>query len=128
MPCKKHGFVFCNPTRANLPEEPYWFDSPHLHKIKRLSLSGKMAQAEKVHRERKDAVNKLSLFILVCLLLSSVVLSAQGNAPPPPSAQPSERQSGQQAEQTGTPSRNEPVTVFRVKVSARTTKAVNYRH
>jgi outer membrane protein OmpA-like peptidoglycan-associated protein len=72
-------------------------------------------------------VNKLCSVILVCLILS-VALSAQRDAGPLPSAQPTELQSAEQAEQNDTRPKNEQVTVFRVNVRARTTKAVNYRH
>jgi hypothetical protein len=80
----------------------------------------------------RGAVDKLFSFISVCLILSGGVsaqddtgrhLSAQAL-----SAQATEVQSTEQGQQGNTRPTNEPVTVFRVNVLARTTKAVNYRH
>ena len=62
--------------------------------------------------------------LLLCLMLS-VLLSAQADSAYPLPSQSSPSASSQ--ENAG-PSRNDPVTVFRVKVLARNTKAVNYRH
>jgi outer membrane protein OmpA-like peptidoglycan-associated protein len=73
-------------------------------------------------------VNKLSSFISVCVILSGALSAQDDVGRPLPSAQPAERQSGEQVEQNNTEPKNEPVTVFRVNVLARTTKAVNYRH
>jgi outer membrane protein OmpA-like peptidoglycan-associated protein len=79
---------------------------------------------------RKDAVKKLCSSALTCLILglalSAVGLSAQDDATPP--AQSGEPRSTQDAEHDATAPKNDQVTVFRVNVLARTTKAVNYRH
>ena len=67
------------------------------------------------------AVKKTGLILLLCLMLS-VVASAQDNSA---ASQPSQSAS---PEQNAAPPGNDQVTVFRVNVFARTTKAVNYRH
>jgi outer membrane protein OmpA-like peptidoglycan-associated protein len=64
------------------------------------------------------------VLLLFLMLLGALSASAQDDSATPPS-EPSPSAS---PEQNATSSRNEPVTVFRVKVFARTTKAVNYRH
>ena len=69
-------------------------------------------------------MKKDGLVLLLCLLLS-VALSAQDNSASPP---PSEPNQSPLSEQNAAPSQNDQVTVFRVHVLARTTKAVNYRH
>ena len=71
-------------------------------------------------------MNKLCSFALICLILCCLLLSAQDSATPLP--YPIERQSAEQVEQNRTTPKDEQVTVFRVTVLARTTKAVNYRH
>ncbi len=63
------------------------------------------------------------LFLLLGLMLSVAVFAQDNSAPP--SSQPSQSQS---PEQNAAPAEKEPITVFRVNVFARTTKAVNYRH
>lgn len=69
-------------------------------------------------------MKKNSLVLLLCMVLS-VLLSAQDDSAFPVSSQPSASASPQQS---ATSPDNAQVTVFRVKVIARTTKAVNYRH
>lgn len=69
-------------------------------------------------------MNKDILVLLVCLMLS-VALSGQDDAASPLSSPPSQPPS---SEQEASPPRNDQVSVFRVNVFARTTKAVNYRH
>jgi outer membrane protein OmpA-like peptidoglycan-associated protein len=67
-------------------------------------------------------VKKNNLVLLLCLMLS-VALAAQDDSASPLSSQPPQSPS---PEQNAT--ENDQVTVFRVNVLARTTKAVNYRH
>ena len=62
-----------------------------------------------------------ALFLLLGLMLS-VAVCAQDNSAPPPS------EPAQSPEQNAAPAEKEPITVFRVNVLGRTTKAVNYRH
>jgi len=69
-------------------------------------------------------VKKDGLVLLLCLMLS-VALAAQDDSASPLSSQPSQSPS---PEQNAAPPQNDQVTVFRVNVFARTTKAVNYRH
>jgi outer membrane protein OmpA-like peptidoglycan-associated protein len=69
-------------------------------------------------------VKKDILVLLVCLMLS-VALSGQDDAASPLSSPPSQPPS---SEQEAPPPTNDQVSVFRVNVFARTTKAVNYRH
>jgi len=69
-------------------------------------------------------VKKEGLILLLCLMLS-VALSAQDDSASPRSSRPSQSPS---PEQNAAPPQNDQVTVFRVNVFARTTKAVNYRH
>jgi len=61
------------------------------------------------------------LFLLLGLMLSVAVFAQDNSAPP--SSEP-----GQSPEQNAAPVEKEPITVFRVNVLGRTTKAVNYRH
>jgi outer membrane protein OmpA-like peptidoglycan-associated protein len=61
------------------------------------------------------------LFLLLGLMLSVAVFAQDNSAPP--SSEP-----GQSPEQNAVPVEKEPITVFRVNVLGRTTKAVNYRH
>jgi outer membrane protein OmpA-like peptidoglycan-associated protein len=68
-------------------------------------------------------VKKDCLILLLCLMLS-VALSAQDDSASPRSSRPSQSPSPEQ----NAPPQNDQVTVFRVNVFARTTKAVNYRH
>jgi len=68
-------------------------------------------------------VKKDGLILLLCLMLS-VALSAQDDSASPRSSRPSQSPSPEQ----NAPPQNDQVTVFRVNVFARTTKAVNYRH
>jgi len=68
-------------------------------------------------------VKKDCLILLLCLMLS-VGLSAQDDSASPRSSRPSQSPSPEQ----NAPPQNDQVTVFRVNVFARTTKAVNYRH
>jgi len=72
-------------------------------------------------------VNKPFSFVAICLILVSGV-PAQDHAERLLSARATALQSEEQDQQNGTAPTNEPVTVFRVNVLARTTKAVNYRH
>ncbi len=69
-------------------------------------------------------MKKDGLVLLLCLMLS-VALAAQDDSASPLSSQPSQSPS---PEQNAAPPQNDQVTVFRVNVFARTTKAVNYRH
>jgi outer membrane protein OmpA-like peptidoglycan-associated protein len=64
-------------------------------------------------------------FILLLCLMLSVALSAQDDSASPLSSQPSQSPS---PDQNAAHPQNDQVTVFRVNVYARTTKAVNYRH
>jgi hypothetical protein len=73
----------------------------------------------------RGSVKKEPLILWVGLmLLLPVALSAQEDASHPQSSPPSQSPS----EQEGSPQPNDQVSVFRVNVLARTTKAVNYRH
>lgn len=67
----------------------------------------------------KDNALVLPLF----LILSVAVVAQDNSAPPVP--EPSQSQA---TEQNAAPAETEPITVFRVNILARTTKAVNYRH
>ena len=77
-------------------------------------------------------MKRATLFCVLCVIFS-VGLFAQDNAAPPAQdnaapPQPSDpNQAPSQENTAGNPNTNQ-VTVFRVKVFARTTKAVNYRH
>jgi outer membrane protein OmpA-like peptidoglycan-associated protein len=68
---------------------------------------------------------KRAALVSVLCVIFSVGLLAQDNAAPPQSSEPNPPPSQDNAAEN--PSNNQ-VTVFRVKVFARTTKAVNYRH
>ena len=65
---------------------------------------------------------KNNVWFLLLGLIFSVAGCAQDNSAPP-SSEP-----GQSPEQNAAPAEKEPITVFRVNVLGRTTKAVNYRH
>lgn len=69
-------------------------------------------------------MKRATLFSVLCLMFS-VGLFAQDNAAPPQTSDPNQPPS--QNDTADNPNNNQ-VTVFRVKVVARTTKAVNYRH